>query len=182
MKLAAFLLLMVLVFGGVSAYVLHQKGLLKRETVGLFLERKPVEEKPPPEPIGLAASVRAKELKLKEEAEQVRQMQERIEIQRQELDAQRTLIEKKLQELAPVSAEGQPLPAEEFEKLVKMYEAMPPEEAAPILDNLPDTTVAQILLEMRGRQASQILAELNTDKAARISRLLAPEEATMALP
>ena len=61
-------------------------------------------------------------------------------------------------------------------KLVKMYEGMPPEEAASILQSLPNPVVAQLLLRMRSRQATRIMGSLSADKAAEISKLLMPEQ------
>ncbi|MBI5119262.1 hypothetical protein HZA56_22570 [Candidatus Poribacteria bacterium] len=70
-----------------------------------------------------------------------------------------------------------PPPTEDMMKLVKVYEGMPPEDAAPVLENLPDAAAAQILLQMRRRQASEIMGLLTPNKAASVSRLLTAETA-----
>lgn len=166
---------LVLVFVGVAAYMLNQRGLLTRETLNLFVkpEPEPTREKPPPvEPTGLAASALKRNEELKEEAERLRELASRLAMQRREIEADRTLIEERLETLKPES--------EEMTRLVKMYEGMEPEEAAAILQSLPDQTVARILLQMRGRQAGRIMGALSAGKAASVSTLLAPEPAATA--
>lgn len=54
-------------------------------------------------------------------------------------------------------------------KLAKIYEAMRPEDAAPILAKLDDQTIIQLLQSMRQRQAAKILTNFDPDLAARIS-------------
>ncbi|RJP73382.1 MAG: hypothetical protein C4532_04560 [Candidatus Abyssobacteria bacterium SURF_17] len=181
MRLATLFVVLILVFVGVAGYVLYQKGFLTRETLALFLKQyRHVEEAPPPEEektLALAASIHKREQALKEEAEQLKELSSRLEIQRRELAAERAFIKQQLEAVAP-SIEGgvrRPSPAEGMTKLTKVYENMPPEEAAAIMENLSDLTVAQLLLNMRARQAAQILGSMNPDKAANTSKLLLPE-------
>ena len=54
----------------------------------------------------------------------------------------------------------------------KMYENMPPEDAAEVLENMADSTVAQVLLQVRARQAARIMESMDKIKAAEVSRLL----------
>ncbi len=156
--------------------MLQQRGLLTRETLDLFVKREPEQkkEKPPPvETAGLAGSVLKRNEELKEEGERLRELAAKLAMQRRELEADRTLIAKQLETLRP--GLGPSSTSEEMTKLVKMYEGMEPEQAAVILESLPDPTVARILLQMRGRQAAPILGSLSAGKAAGISKLLAPE-------
>ena len=191
MRTWGFLLLFILVFIGVVAFGLHQRGLLKRENLDLFIEQQPEpedEKKPYRQPVEFAASIQKEEQKLREEAEQLRQLAERLETQRRELDAERTALGKQLRELkaavGPASEAEAAGIGKEMAKLVKMYEAMPPEEAAAVLENLPDATVARVLLHMRGRQAAQVMGSLNPNKAADVSKLLTSGEPgiTMGVP
>ena len=55
-------------------------------------------------------------------------------------------------------------------KLAKIYEAMRPENAAPILARLDDDEIIEILLRMRQRSAAKILSNLDPEVAARISK------------
>ena len=56
--------------------------------------------------------------------------------------------------------------------LAKIYEAMRPDEAAPILVKMDVDKVVQILLRMRQRNAAKIMSSFDSDYAARISRKL----------
>ncbi len=74
-----------------------------------------------------------------------------------------------------LDSESSSLSNEDLTKLVKIYEGMSPEQAASILENLPDPAVARILLQMRGRKATQIMGEMSTNKSVAVSQLLIPE-------
>ena len=55
-------------------------------------------------------------------------------------------------------------------KLAKIYGAMRPEDAAPILEKLDDDEIIGILLNMKQRQAAKVLTKLDQSVAARISK------------
>jgi flagellar motility protein MotE (MotC chaperone) len=55
----------------------------------------------------------------------------------------------------------------------KVYEAMTPEEAAPILDRLDDATLRAVLGRMRERQVAVILAAMNPDRAVAVTKAFA---------
>ena len=55
-------------------------------------------------------------------------------------------------------------------KLAKIYEAMRPEEAAPILARMDDEEIVEILLRMRQRSAAKLMSNLDPVIAARISK------------
>jgi len=57
-------------------------------------------------------------------------------------------------------------------KLSKVYEAMKPASAAPILASLDLDIVLQILANMKDRQAAKILANMTPELAAEISTRL----------
>ena len=190
MKTLAFLLLFVLVFTGVAAYSLQRKGLLSRETLDLYLKDQPEEEDDAMiaiKPIELAVSVRERKEKLREQSRDIDLRNERLAAQQMEMDAQRAVLEQRIEELRAepkrLAAEKEPEPqteptviSEEMLQLVKMYESMPPDDAAAVLDKMPDQTVAQVLLQLRGRQAAQIMGALDTDKATVVGKLLAAED------
>ena len=182
MRLLVFLLLLLMVFMGVAAYELQRRGLLTRETYDRFVEfRAETQESAAPfvEPVGLAASIQEHRQELREETDGLRRLNARIESQRKELEA----LIKELRAGAsaariPGSEHGPESAAlsKEMALLVRMYENMPPEQAAAVLDNMPGSTVAQILLQMRGRQAAQVMGALSADKAAEVSKLLTAED------
>jgi flagellar motility protein MotE (MotC chaperone) len=57
--------------------------------------------------------------------------------------------------------------------VTKIYESMKPEEAAPILDKMDDTTVKGILASMKERQIGALLAAMNRDRAVAVTKVLA---------
>jgi flagellar motility protein MotE (MotC chaperone) len=71
---------------------------------------------------------------------------------------------------APAAAEESPpcSPA-----VTKIYQSMKPEEAAPILDRLDDTTTKAIFACMKEKQIGALLAAMNRDRAVALTRALA---------
>jgi len=59
---------------------------------------------------------------------------------------------------------------EDFQRLARIFAAMKPDEAAPVLAQLEDHELEGILLAMQGRNAAPILAEMDPERAARVSR------------
>jgi flagellar motility protein MotE (MotC chaperone) len=185
-KSAAFLIFIIVVVLGTGAYALDRRGLLTRETFDLFLKPKPEAQTAAPspvKPVAFAASIMKREEKLQEDTKKMEELATRLELQKKELEADKAVMSEELKKLGrPKSllqseAESEPSSASQESdaaKLVKIYEGMPPEQAAAILENLPDSTVAQILLQMRGRKATQIMAEMSAGKSAAISELLIP--------
>lgn len=187
MKPMTFVLLFSLIFAATAAYELRRRGLLTREVLELYLAAETEEEKtmtPAAEPVGLAATIQEKKQELREETKDLEQLSERLQAQRKELDKDRILLERRIRELRAGQAAvpgserrlGRAAMSEEMLQLIKMYESMPPEDAADVLDNMPDQTVAEILLQIRSRQAAQIMGSLDKNKAVQVSRLLSAED------
>ncbi|HEX8948758.1 MAG TPA: hypothetical protein VF790_07345, partial [Dissulfurispiraceae bacterium] len=57
-----------------------------------------------------------------------------------------------------------------LQKVVKMYEAMPAEDAAKKLESLDEGSAVAILSAMKPKTAGKILAQMDNEKAANISR------------
>jgi flagellar motility protein MotE (MotC chaperone) len=55
------------------------------------------------------------------------------------------------------------------DQVVKMYETMPPEEAAARLEKLPTAMALQVLRSLKGKTAGTILASVKPDKAAKLT-------------
>ena len=183
MKSSAFLLLIAVVFVGVAAYDLQRRGLLSREAMEMYIGFEGEEDARTPitEPVGLAASVQEKQRRLRDEKDDMTNLTQRLEMARKELEEQRTMLEQRIETLKaeaektapePLSLEKPDVVSEEMLKLIKMYENMPPENAAQVLENMADPTVARILLQMRDRQAARIMESMDKIKAAEVSKLL----------
>jgi flagellar motility protein MotE (MotC chaperone) len=57
-------------------------------------------------------------------------------------------------------------------QLVKIYEAMPPEEAAARLEKMPDRKAVELLRLLKGKTAGAILSSVKVDRAARLTEQL----------
>ncbi len=57
-------------------------------------------------------------------------------------------------------------------QLVKIYEAMPPEEAAARLEKMPDRKAVELLRLLKGKTAGAILSVVKADRAARLTEQL----------
>lgn len=57
-------------------------------------------------------------------------------------------------------------------QLAKMYESMPPEEAAARLERMPDRKAVEILRLVKGKTAGAILAQVKVDRAAKLTEQL----------
>jgi flagellar motility protein MotE (MotC chaperone) len=86
----------------------------------------------------------------------------------------------RMQELVGGAEAGQQARTAEQEdasaKLAKLYEAMPPAKAAPILAALAPEVSLDILRRMKPRQAAALLASMDAKTAAEISTRLSPKE------
>jgi flagellar motility protein MotE (MotC chaperone) len=57
-------------------------------------------------------------------------------------------------------------------QLAKIYEAMPPEEAAARLERMPERKALEVLRLLKGKSAGSILAEVKPERAARLTEQL----------
>lgn len=57
-------------------------------------------------------------------------------------------------------------------QLAKIYETMPPEEAAARLERMPERKALEVLRLLKGKSAGAILAEVKPDRAARLTEQL----------
>lgn len=92
-------------------------------------------------------------------------------------------IERRVAELEELRADLQAIvdrhQAEEDRKLlhlVKVYESMRPEQAAPLIDGLDDELVVQIFSRMREKQAAKILEYVDPARGVSISHQIAPRQ------
>ncbi len=111
------------------------------------------------------------------------------EKKQQELDAQLAQIDKKKTELdtreqkivgeekiAAATTGGNENQTANLEKLTEMYNAMAPESAATILNQITNNDwVATILSNMEPKKASKVLEKMEPVKAADITRIMVPQ-------
>ena len=73
-------------------------------------------------------------------------------------------------ELRVLMAKGNNFDMNRIARLAKIFEAMKPKQAAPVLSQLDNDVIVLILLKMKERPAAKILGEMSVERAASISR------------
>ena len=132
--------------------------------------------------------LRKRDLDRREEA--IRRNEERLLIVRGEIEqllARNEALEKRIQSARQKqeqqAGEGQTEQAKAMQerdrqaqeqkiKLAKIYESMPPEEAAARLERMPERKAAEILRLIKGKTAGSILAQVKVERAAKLTEQL----------
>ncbi len=107
--------------------------------------------------------------RIQAQKEGLQERQARIAVQEQVLEQAR---QKLLDTIAKLESTQKAFVAgkdESASKLAKMYEAMKPDQAAPILGSLDPDIILEIMERMKGRQAAKILARMDPALAAQLS-------------
>jgi hypothetical protein len=74
------------------------------------------------------------------------------------------------EQVPPPDADSLARVTQNYSRLARIFAAMKPAEAAPVLAQLEDAQLEGVLLAMQGRNAAPILAEMDPERAAAISR------------
>ena len=111
--------------------------------------------------------IKTRELKKREEQirireAQVKKLEARVKEDLQKIEA----ALKKSQELMNVSTD---LREENLDSLVKIYSAMRPDDAAPLVAALDEKIAIQILSRMKSKIAGQVMGKLDTQSAKKLS-------------
>ena len=99
--------------------------------------------------------------------------EDRIEMYEKDLGEKIAHLESLQKEMARDSKVASDADSEAASSLAKVYAAMKPSEAAPLLDRLDDQTVLRILAHMRAKQIGELLPLLDRDKAIVLTQALA---------
>jgi len=165
----AVLLVSMITFGVIFGIILISTGLLEN-AIQISL----------PEPPGpksetdlamerLKSSLDAQRDAVQREAEMLRNYRIAVDVEQAVLDEQEARLQALVDELAAAQDEFGAERQESLAKLAKVYEAMKPAKAAPILETLDPETVLEILRRMKPRQAAKMLAALNPALASEVS-------------
>lgn len=119
----------------------------------------------------MALSRRQAELEKRERELVARE--DRVEIYEKDLEEKIAHLESLQKEMSRESKAAAAADAEAAQGLAKVYAAMKPSEAAPLLDRLDDDTVLRILAHMRAKQIGELLPLLDRDKAIVLTQALA---------
>jgi flagellar motility protein MotE (MotC chaperone) len=96
--------------------------------------------------------------------------EERLKILNADLQAKIEELKKLKTEMEATSKGLDAKKKEQLVRVVKMYEAMPAEEAAKAMAKLDDETAVQILVALKSRAAGQILGQMDPDRVAVLSK------------
>lgn len=104
------------------------------------------------------------------EEDRLKILQEDLAKKTEELKKLKSEIDVKIKQQEQLKAQLEKAQQENYQRLAKIYESMPPEEAAMRLEKLDEDTATILLLAIKPRQAAKILANVNPEKAATLSR------------
>ncbi|WP_141266268.1 MotE family protein [Thermodesulfovibrio sp. Kuro-1] len=104
------------------------------------------------------------------EEDRLKILQQDLAKKTEELKKLKSEIDAKIKQQEELKAQLEKSQQENYQRLAKIYEAMPPEEAASRIEKLDEDTAVALLLAIKPRQAGKILANITPDKAAALSK------------
>ena len=107
--------------------------------------------------------------RIQKQREELTAREARIAAQEQVLERSRKSLEQTVQNFESAQKAFIAEKDNSAEKLAKMYEAMKPDQAAPILGSLDPDIILEIMGRMKDRQAAKILARMDPALAAQLS-------------
>ena len=111
-----------------------------------------------------------KELRVKEE--QLEKEDKKLNVLKKDVEEKMTKYAKLLNDLDHKLKEIEKIRGERLDYIVKVYEGMPPEEAAGKLSALDEQTATEIFTKMKSKKAGAVMAYMDARKAASITRLI----------
>ena len=112
-----------------------------------------------------------KEIKIREEA--LEKEEKRLHVLKGDIDERIEKYTKLLNNLENMLKKLEQIKEGKLEHVVKVYEAMPPEEAAAKLAALDEPTAVEIIRRMKSKKAGAVMAFMNEKKSASITQSLA---------
>lgn len=112
----------------------------------------------------------AKEPSTSIEEDRLKILQQDIAKKTEELKKIKEELNNKIKEQEQLKAQIDKAKEENYQRLAKIYESMPPEEAALRIEKLDEDTATTLILAIKPRQAAKILGNINPEKAATISK------------
>jgi flagellar motility protein MotE (MotC chaperone) len=118
----------------------------------------------------LITKIREENERLAERAHSLDEKEKRLQVFRIELDEKTAKLARMRKAVEKMHQEIMQQERESHTKLVKIYEAMEPEDAALRLESMEDAVASQVIMNMNGRKAGQIIGAMAPEKAARLTR------------
>ena len=121
---------------------------------------------------GLIRRIKEEEARLAQEALRLEEKERRLQVYAIETLENINELKKLRTEVKKIHESIEQHDNERQQRLVKIYDAMEPEEAAQALEAMDDALGSWLLLRVNVRKAGQILGALNPDRASRITTRL----------
>ncbi|RMF96451.1 MAG: hypothetical protein D6734_03650 [Candidatus Schekmanbacteria bacterium] len=110
-----------------------------------------------------------KEEKLKEE-------EERISLAKKELEEKIAELKRLRSEIENLLKKKEEKDEKKLQHLVKIYSSMKGQQAASIIERLPDETIIEIFLRMKSDQVAKILPSMSKERAVKVTQLLTSKD------
>lgn len=137
------------------------------------------QERSPASASGLNSSIplsREMEAALERKKSKLDHQERELKIQEERLNEAQVAVDKKIAELESLlkqkdtfEKERSRLASEDFSKLVKTYEKMPPKKAADILSTLDDKTAIDILQRLKDKALAAVLSAMPAERATNLT-------------
>ncbi len=118
----------------------------------------------------LKLSLDAQRDRIQVSTERLQTLQVGFDVEGVMLAEQQSKLQAMIDELASAQTEFSDERETSISRLAKVYSAMKPAKAAPILETLDPQTVLEIVSRMKDRQAAKVLSAMNAGLASEISR------------
>lgn len=121
---------------------------------------------------GLLASIQRRQKELDDREEDLKAREERLQVVKKDIDARVKELEKVRSELEALAGKIDDADNDRVKRLVKIYESMTPEEAAPRFEKLDTSLAVLILSSMKPKNAAKILEVVKVERSVKLSQLL----------
>ena len=117
-------------------------------------------------------SIKKQRMELMKREEDIREKEKRLKEVKSTVDKRITELQELRTKLENLLDQLKEKDKERFKHLVKVYEAMRPEEAGPLISTMDDKIAIRIFSEMNNKKAAKILPFIEPEKATKISEAL----------
>ena len=121
---------------------------------------------------GLLASIQRRQKELDDREEDLKAREERLQAVKKDIDAKIKELEKVRSEIEAFAGKIDDADNDRVKRLVKIYESMTPEEAAPRFEKLDTRLAVLILSSMKPKNAAKILEFVKVERSVKLSQLL----------
>lgn len=121
-------------------------------------------------------SLLARQAELARREGEIEDLQESLELERAVISEEFNKLSGLRAGIEQAAGQVESARAHSLKKLAKVYEAMPPKDAAAILSGMDVDIVLEVLRNMKERPAAQVLAALDPGRAAALSNMLSAQK------